>query len=232
MSVSVDITDGIAVLTMDDGKANAISNEMLDSLLPALDEAEEKARSVVLAGRGGVFCAGFHLKTMVEGSSADSEKLAHRGGELALKLFGYKKPIVAACTGHAVAVGGIMLLACDTRIGEPGKFRIGLNESAIGLVFPKFASVIAQHRVPPHRVMPAVIQAKLMDPLEAVDASFLDCVVSGEGQAVPQAIEEAHALAKLPTGAYHDNKMATRAQAISSIKQSLETVKPMIRYAV
>lgn len=231
MTVTLDITDDIAVVTMDDGKVNAISHTMLDNLMPALAEAESKAKAVVLAGRPGMFCAGFELKTMVEAEISETEKLAHRGGELVSKLFGYRKPIVAACTGHAMAIGGVILLACDTRIGEQGKFRIGLNETAVGVIYPTFGIVVVKTRVPPQHIMPAVIQAKMMTPETAVAASFLDRV-SAEGQAVNEAIAEAQALAALPTGAYYDNKMALRAEEIATIRKSLETVQPIIRHAV
>ncbi|MEQ9322907.1 MAG: enoyl-CoA hydratase-related protein, partial [Polyangiaceae bacterium] len=71
--------DGVAVITMDDGKANALSHEMLDALDDALGRAEKEAKAVVIAGREGKFCAGFDLKTMMAGPESDAGLLTKGG---------------------------------------------------------------------------------------------------------------------------------------------------------
>lgn len=214
------IDDGVAVITMDDGKANAISHAMLDVLEPALDAAEENGHAVVLAGRKGLFCAGFDLKTMQGGTPADIAYLVTRGGKLALRLFSFPRPVVAACTGHAYALGAIWLLACDTRVGTAGEFGISMNETAIGMVLPHFGYELGRQRLAPQHLTAAAIQAKVYAPEEAVAAGYLD-EVAGDGAAVARATQIARTLGALPAHAYAGNKEAIRADAIESIRHHL-----------
>ena len=92
----------VAILEFDDGKANALGNDTIDALLAALDEVDGSADAIVLAGRPGRFSAGFDLGTMRSGPEAAQAMLA-RGGDLFLRLYLYPRPVVAACTGHAIA---------------------------------------------------------------------------------------------------------------------------------
>src|SRR5262249_43850097 len=125
----------VAVVEMDDGKANALSNPMIDALLDALTRAETEAQALVLAGRPERFCAGFDLKVMMSGPDA-ARALLTRGSELLMRLYGSKVPLVIACTGHAIAGGALVVLTGDHRVAADGAFKIGLNELAIGLPVP------------------------------------------------------------------------------------------------
>jgi len=58
MSATVEITNDIALIRMDDGKANAINFDMLAALNSALDTAEANAKAIVLTGRDGRFSGG------------------------------------------------------------------------------------------------------------------------------------------------------------------------------
>src|SRR5579884_1359929 len=114
-----ELTDGVAVVTMDDGKANALSIAMLEALEGALGRAEKEAKAMVLAGRTDRFCGGFDLKVMMAGPAAATDLLL-RGGELLMKLYGAGLPLVIACTGHAMAAGALLVLTGDYRLGARG----------------------------------------------------------------------------------------------------------------
>src|SRR5262245_28233481 len=115
-----------AIVQMDDGKANALSDAMIGELIDALTRAEHEATALVLAGREARFCAGFDLKVMMSGPE-QAKSLLVRGAELLMRFYGSPIPIVAACTGHALAGGALVLLSTDVRIGAAGPFKIGLN---------------------------------------------------------------------------------------------------------
>src|SRR5436305_14814945 len=100
--VTSELDGKTAVITMDDGKANALSYEMIDALLGALGRAEGEASAIVLAGRPERFCAGFDLKVMMSGID-QARALLTRGAELLMRLYGSPLPVVIACTGHALA---------------------------------------------------------------------------------------------------------------------------------
>src|SRR4051794_17902431 len=105
--VSTVIEGDVAVITLDDGKANAISFEVLDGLNAALDSAYAGSKAVALIGREGKFSAGFNLKIMT-GDIADARRLLGGGAELGIKIFEAPVPVVLGVTGHALAMGGIL----------------------------------------------------------------------------------------------------------------------------
>ena len=126
--VTVSVEKDIAWLELDDGKANALGPVVLEALHEALNRVEDSAKAIVLTGREGVFSGGFDLSVVSRGADA-ARGMAGSGARLALRLFESGRPVVAACTGHAIAMGALLLLASDTRIGVEGAFRLGLNET-------------------------------------------------------------------------------------------------------
>src|SRR5438105_13642725 len=127
MSVSLERDGAVAVISIDDGKANALSPDVLSALSEAFDKAEaDGASAVLLQGRPGRFSAGFDLSIMTSGVEP-MRALVTQGAELLLRVFTYPVPVVAACTGHALAAGALLLLVSDVRVGAEGEFKIGLN---------------------------------------------------------------------------------------------------------
>jgi enoyl-CoA hydratase len=211
--------DGIALVEMDDGKANALSMEMIAQLDAAFDRAEAGARAMVLAGREGLFCAGFDLRAMQAGPDA-ARALVERGGELLLRLYALPLPVVMACTGHALAGGALLAATGDTRIGAQGEFKIGLNEVQNGMPVPILAHELARDRLLPTELVAAVVQAKIYDPEGAVRAGWLDRAVAPE-QVVPEARAEAARLATLPKAAYAATKRSLRRATIDHVGATL-----------
>lgn len=191
--VTMSLVDSVAIITMDDGKVNALGIDLVDALSGALDAAEADARSVVLAGRPGVFSAGLDLNTL---QLADSEglQLIHNATELCLRLAEFPRPIVAACTGHAVALGAGLLLCCDVRICAAGDFKIGLNEVSIGIAMPELLLGLARERLARRHLMMAVATAQIYTPTQAVEVGFLDR--AGSSNPTRDALETAADLAR------------------------------------
>jgi len=215
------LDDGLAVITLDDGKANAIGNDVLEVLEGLLDRVEsDGARALVIVGREGKFSAGFNLAEMtasVEGMQA----LVARGARWWLRLYGLGIPTVAACTGHALAGGAITLLSCDVRVGAEVPAKIGLNEVAIGLPLPKFAVELARERLLKSHFSSATMGAQVFDPAGALAAGYLDQVVPAD-QVLAVATAEARRLAELRTGAYARTKSNARDLMIASTLEGLD----------
>ncbi len=218
--LSYRLDDGVAVLTLDDGKANAISHATLEQLDAALDRAEAEARALVLAGRDGRFSAGFDLAAMTAGTDS-MRSLVVPGARLMMRLYGLGLPTVAAGTGHAIAAGALLLLVCDHRIGAEGTAKIGLNEVAIGMALPVFAVELARARLAPAHFGPATMGAHIYDPAGAVAAGYLDRVVPA-GDVVDEAVAEAARLGELRAGAYARTKEVARSQLIGHVLATLE----------
>ena len=217
--LSYQMNGDVALITLDDGKANAVSHAFVDALTEGLDRAEQEAKSVVLCGRAGVFSAGFDLKEIAKGP-AESKALVDRGATLLLRLFSFPMPVVAASAGHAIAAGALLMLAADTRIGASGEAKYGLNETAIGMSLPPFGLQIGLCRISKRHQTEAIIQATLYDPEAAKNAGFLDAVVPSESLA-QEAMAAATTLAELPTAAYATMKLDVRRHYIDIIAASL-----------
>ena len=152
MQVGFEIHEGVALITMDDGKKNAITPTAAQEILAALEDAEANAGALVLAGRPGAFCAGFDLATMTSGDMESIASLATGGARILFKLYSMGMPLVAAGTGHAFTIGALWLLACDTRIGERGSYKFGMNETVMGMVLPDWALEVLKAPSPYRRI--------------------------------------------------------------------------------
>jgi enoyl-CoA hydratase len=220
VSVSVEIRDSVAVVSWDDGKANALGFEALDALHAALDRAEKDAGAVLLVGRPGRFSAGFDLKQL--GAGGDSiRKLVDGGARLLVRLYLHPQPVVVACTGHALAAGALIVMVGDTRIGARGDFKIGLNEVAIGMIVPEFLVELARDRLSKRHFNDAVVKARLYDAEGAVDAGFLDEACDPDAL-FDRGLAEAQRLAQLPAPAYAGSKRAVRQATVDRIEAGLD----------
>ncbi len=207
MPITVEKHGDVAVITMDDGKANAAGFELLDQLSIALDGTEAGGGAVVLAGRPGLFSGGFDL-TVMQGGDADAvQRLVSYGGEVALRILRLPKPVVVACTGHAYAYGALLMLAGDSRIGEQGEHRIALPETTLGMPLPPFGVEIVQQRLSRAVTTELAVYGRPFGTNEALAAGILTDLAP-VGGSVEAAIAKAAELAALPTGAFAANKAA------------------------
>jgi len=177
---TIKIENEIAILTMDDGKANAINPTMLDALHACLDEAEKNAKVLILTGREGRFSGGFDLRLFASQPAEEVKALVDNGGKLAHRLFSFPMPVIAACNGHGVAMGSFMLLSSDVRIGTAGEFKIGANETQIHMVIPVWAMELIHARVASNYLTRSAIFGELFSPEEAIKAGYLDQVVPAD----------------------------------------------------
>jgi enoyl-CoA hydratase len=193
---------------------------MIAELTSALDRAEGEANAVVLAGRPERFCAGFDLRVMMSSPEA-AKALLLAGSDLLMRLYGSKLPIVAACTGHALAGGALVLLTADVRVGATGAFRLGLNEVSIGLPVPILAMELARDRLAPLELGRATLGAQIYSPEEAARAGYLDEVVPA-GDVMGRAKEHAARLGAASRMAYSATKSRLRGKTIAHIRATLD----------
>src|SRR5690606_14639635 len=100
---------------------------------------------LLISGRSGCFSAGYNLKVMQAGGEP-RRQLRAAGDRLTLQLLEHPAPVVMACDGHALAKAALLLLCADYRFGSHGDFRIGLNETAIGMPMPATGLALTQQR--------------------------------------------------------------------------------------
>jgi enoyl-CoA hydratase len=210
----------VATISLDDGKVNVMSTSMIQALNEALDQAQWDQAVVVIAGRPGVFSAGFDLPVLRAGGS-EAKEMVRSGFRLAERVLSFPFPVVIACTGHALAMGAFLVLSGDHRIGAEGPFKIGANEVAIGLTMPHFGIEICRQRLTPAHVQRAVINAEIFAPDAAVAAGFLDQVVPAQDVLAAAQLAAAR-LGSLNLQAHAATKQRFREPSLRAIRTAIQ----------
>ena len=221
--VSYEIQDRIARVAIANGKANALSPAVVAQLDDALTRAEaageEQGGALLITGAPGMLSGGFDLAVMRSGG-AEAGRLVTDGGALITRLFGSEVPVVIACTGHAVAAGALLLLGADVRIGAQGAFRIGLIETQLGMVLPRWAAELSRERLSRLYLQRATVGAETYDPDGAARAGFLDAVVEPEALEAA-AREAANHWAELPRAAYRGQVHMNRGDVLGRLADAI-----------
>ena len=212
-----ELEDGIATITLDDGKVNALSPAMLGSIGAGLERAEADEAVVVMTGRERTFSAGFDLR------SDDWPTMLTAGARTAERMLSFPRPIVIACNGNALAMGAFLLLAADYRVGARGEFKIGLNEVAIGLTLPHFGIALAEHRLSRPWFDRATVTGVIIGPEEACAAGFLDEVVE-PAEVMATARTAAERLEGIDMDAHHATKLRIRADALTGLADGIDRI--------
>ncbi len=223
--------DGVATITMDDGKANVLSFGMFEELNAGLDRAEEAGHVVVLAGRPGRFSGGFELAVLTAFDD-DSARLLRTGFELAHRLLSFPRPVVVAVTGHAYAMGAFLVLSGDHRLGAAGSdHRITANEVAIGMALPHAALEVCRQRLARADFDRAMLLAEVFGPERAVAAGWLDEVVP-EHDLLHAAHHVGTRLAGLDAKAHAETKRRARGPMLESLAAAIDRDDVEFRAAI
>ncbi|MCU0278041.1 MAG: crotonase/enoyl-CoA hydratase family protein [Candidatus Nanopelagicales bacterium] len=212
--------DGIATVTINNGKVNAISPEVIAQLHGSLDQAEADGCVVVLTGQPGILSGGYDLKVMKAGPQEAIELVA-AGSALARRMLAHPFPIVVACSGHAVAKGAFLLLSADYRIGVEGPFKIGLNEVQIGMTMHHVGIELARDRLRKSYFNRSVINAEMFSPVDALEAGFLDAVVAPD-DLLATARGVAEQMKGLNMTAHANTKLKVRKALLETLDASIE----------
>jgi enoyl-CoA hydratase len=216
MSVETVDVDGVMVTTVDDGKVNALSFDLMAGLRSAIAAASAQGRPLVITGREGCLSAGFDLAVVNSGDQDSIVALFTEGAELYKAIIRAPIPVIASCTGHALAGGALLLLSADYRIGRNGPYRLGLNEVRIGLALPNFAVTLATHRLERRYLTAAAMFAEVVSPERAVAMGYLD-------ESVDDPVVRACALAKELGGLSPKAFELTKRRVRQSLRQELES---------
>ena len=211
--------DGIATLTLSNGKVNAISPAVVSEFNAALDQAEKDRAVVIITGTPGILSGGYDLKVMTAGPK-EAISLVTSGSTLARRMLAHPFPVIVACPGHAVAKGAFLLLSADYRIGVEGPFSIGLNEVAIGMTMHHAGIELARDRLRKSAFQRSVINAEMFDPQGALHAGFLDKVVAPE-ELHAATLEAARQLKKINMNAHKHTKLKVRRALLEALDDAI-----------
>lgn len=216
------VEDRVATITMNDGKANIMSLEMLSALAGAFEQARQAGALVVLkSGLPKTFSAGFDVRQLGSGDPEASFNMLRAGAELILTMLKHPHPVVSVCQGHAYPMGAFLLLSSDVRVGATGDYRTGLNEVAIGIAVPDFALAIARSRMPISWLNRSALLGQMFQPADAVSAGFLDMLSPPD--LIDDLVEEITGqLLAIDHAAHHSTKLRLRSQVIAAIANEIE----------
>ncbi len=214
--VSIDRQPPLRMVRLDNGKRNIMTLEAVEALAKAI-EPDDEAPVVVLSGRTDGFCAGLDNKTLAGPAVAREELLARMGQLLSSALRGPTR-IVAACEGHAVAAGAMLLLVSDLRLGVPGDYKVGFTEPRMGMPLPELPALLAHQRLDRRRLHELGVLGRIVGPEEAAEAGFLDRLVGG-GSLMDDAMAVGREIAGLSDGAYRGSLKAVWGDSLARIEE-------------
>ncbi len=223
-----DEQDGVLVLRLAHGRANALDLELVEALRAQLERVRgvpcdsreglpaegrgnmsrrtsEFPRAVVLTGAGSIFSAGVDLKRFVKDGPEYAARLFDSLSVLLHTLFTLDLPVIAAINGHAIAGGCLLAFACDHRIMATGNGRIGLPELLVGLPFPAIAHEIVRFAVPAQHLRQLVYSGATLHPEEAIQKGFLE-EIAPAGELEPRALRSAAQYADVPREIFRHTK--------------------------
>jgi enoyl-CoA hydratase len=213
--------ESIALIRMDDGKVNVLGPTMQQALNEAIDQADSHdVGALVITGNERVFSGGFDLKVLTSGQAQPAIDMLRGGFELSHRLLSYPKPVVMACTGHAIAMGAFLLSSGDHRVAAHA-YNIQANEVAIGMTIPYAALEIMKLRLTRSAYQQAAGLAKIFFGETALAAGFIDEIVLPE-MVLSRAEEAAREFAGLNQQAHAATKLRARADALKAIRAGID----------
>ncbi|GAB2619478.1 enoyl-CoA hydratase/isomerase family protein [Lysobacter erysipheiresistens] len=211
---------GIVELKLARPPVNALDPALCRDLRAALDAAViAEARGIVLAGGPKVFSAGLDVPYLL-GLGDDREALTSAWQSFfaaARAIASCPVPVVAAIAGHAPAGGCVLALCCDYRVMAAGDFRIGLNETQVGLVAPEGVQRLLRRAVGPARAERLLVMGDLVEAERALRIGLIDELVE-----IEQVTARAHAwlrqLLALPQDAMSQTRRIARAELVEALQ--------------
>lgn len=215
------LEDQVAILDIDDGKANVFGHDLIDTMLSALDQAEQEAKAVIIKGRDGIFSAGFDLKEIEKGKK-EAGQLLIRGMQLLTRLYAHPQPVIAQCEGHAMGIGAFILLACDSRVASNGEYVVCLPETKIGMAFTPVLLEFIRAKIPTEKQTQCALQSQSLNAKQAMAAGFIDQLSDSVEQDVKLIAQQ---LIELPAKFYAKNKQDLRASSIVFMQNSINDIE-------
>ena len=226
MLADIKTDDDVSIITLDDGKANVFSPAMITEFNSLLDQVPTNKGSLLVNGREGMFSAGFDLKVMMSGPDKAVE-MVRSGFTMLKRVFSFPRPVVAACSGHAIALGAFLLCSSDYRVGVRGNYKIGANELRNNMIVPTPILEIAKFKLTKSHKQRALLNAEMYSIEDAIEPGYLDEVVDVDS-VFETALNKAKDLATLAHPQYNETKMLDQEDVIKKIGDGIEQIKDVV----
>ena len=217
--ITVEPRGEVSIVRMVRGKGNSLNLDLLAALGQALETLEsDHSRAAVITGEGNVFGAGVDLSELLQGGESYVRQFLPRMTAVFRHLATFRKPLVAAINGHAIAGGAIVALACDQRILARGGARIGLSEIQVGVQFPAWALEIARYSTPPEHFSTLILTGRTWQGEEALARGLVDELVEPD-RLLDRACDVAREMGAVPSCTFTATKLAVRGPMIEAAER-------------
>ena len=217
----------ISIIKLDDGKANAFSYDMLSQVNELLSQVPRDSGALVIIGRDGLFSGGFDLKTLATGDMEKISKMVQLGYRLLLELYSFDRPIIAAVSGHSIALGLFVTCSADYRIAIDGQYLCQANEVRNNMDIPTQIMEILKARVNKNYFYPAVFHSDAYSVQDSIAVGFIDEVVP-KAEFMDRVMEKAKELATLPHPFYAKTKESAQADIRQKISDGIKKYEKLL----
>ena len=223
--------EDVSIITIDDGKANVFSKNMIDAFNECLDNVPTDKGSLIITGREGMFSAGFDLKVISSGDIEKIRDMTLNGFKLLARIFSFPRPVLAACSGHGIALGTFLLCCCDYRIGIKGEYMVGANEMRTNMVIPTPILELIKFRVTQSYKYRAVLGGEMFALEDATKTGIID-EITESNNLMNTAMEKAKDLSTMGNPSYSLTKELFIAEPLKKINDAIDSLdsdpKPVI----
>jgi enoyl-CoA hydratase len=216
----------VSIITLDDGKVNAFSPAMIAEVDSLLDQVPTDKGALMFTGREGMFTAGFDLKVMATDPDA-AVGMIKSGFKMLQRIFSFPRPVVSACSGHAIALGAFLLCSSDHRIGAKGEYKVGANELRNNMIVPTPLLEIAKFKLNKSHKQRAILNAEMYSIEDAVEPGYLDEVVDAD-KVFETALAKAKDLAVLAHPQYNETKKLDQVDVIQKISDGIDQITDVV----
>ena len=228
--VRTGIHNGIATVTLQRGKVNALNGAVIEEISTALKNLENdpEVRAVIMTGQDRFFSFGFDIPEFISYSKDAFTEFVIGFTRLYSYLFLYPKPVVAALNGHTIAGGCMLALACDVRLMVSGKSKISLNEIGFGSSVFAGATEILVFHVGGKNATDILYYGNMHHAEDAKKMNLIDSVVSEE-RLTEESVEAARALGDKYLPAFRSVKKFLREPVADRYRpRELESIKEFV----
>lgn len=229
-TIKVSVKDRLATITLNRGKSNALDRELITELGDMLNNiaADDHVGGVILTGNAPFFSAGLDLVALYNYNEEEAKSFWALFLNFTANLVSFKKPIVAAISGHSPAGGCVMALACDYRIMAEGQYIIGLNEVPVGIIVPNSIFQLYSFWIGKAEATRSLLTGRLYNPEEALKVGLVDEVVKNESL-LTAAERKIKKFMELESNTWSQSKLNIRQELIASVTaDQSETLEKML----
>jgi enoyl-CoA hydratase len=215
--IEIQTVGTVRVLALSSGRVNALDVELLEELTAAIRELQGSgAGALVVTGAGRVFSAGVDLNRVLQGGPDYIDRLIPAISEMAIAVFGYPGPTVAAINGAAIAGGCVLACACDRRLMSSDA-QIGASEVRVGVPFPAAALEVARYACGNH-AEEVLLGGRVYRGADAIASGLVHRIVADD--LIGAAVAEASDLGEISVDAYRHTKAQLRAPSLERIGEA------------